>query len=137
MREATSVDPKWLVEFAPGLYNILPPPPSLLTYLGQEEIGTSCEILYERMKSLGPVGLRADHPPCLLPVYSTLPSEMQTRIFQPAPQGKRKVVTATNIAETSLTVDGIYYVVDPGFVLKLKEWTGCSCGHSHISSRAF
>lgn len=41
---------------------------------------------------------------------------MQTRIFEPAPPGSRKVVIATNIAETSLTIDGIFYVVDPGFV---------------------
>ena len=52
----------------------------------------------------------------ILPVYSALPSEMQSRIFDPAPPGSRKVVVATNIAETSLTIDGIYYVVDPGFV---------------------
>lgn len=79
---------------------------------GQEEIDTACEILYERMKSLGP-----DVPELIiLPVYSALPSEMQTRIFDPAPPGSRKVVIATNIAETSLTIDGIYYVVDPGFV---------------------
>ena len=41
---------------------------------------------------------------------------MQSRIFDPAPPGARKVVIATNIAETSLTIDGIFYVVDPGFV---------------------
>ncbi len=83
------------------------------TYIvGQEEIDTSCEILFERMKSLGP-----EVPELLiLPVYSALPSEMQTRIFDPAPPGTRKCVIATNIAETSLTIDGIYYVVDPGFV---------------------
>ena len=52
----------------------------------------------------------------MLPVYSALPSEMQTRIFEPPPPGARKVVVATNIAEASLTIDGIYYVVDPGFV---------------------
>ena len=51
----------------------------------------------------------------ILPVYSSLPSEMQTRIFDPAPPGTRKCVIATNIAEASLTIDGIYYVVDPGF----------------------
>jgi ATP-dependent RNA helicase DHX8/PRP22 len=54
-----------------------------------------------------------------LPVYSALPSDMQSKIFEPAPAGKRKCVIATNIAEASLTIDGIYYVVDPGFA-KLK-----------------
>lgn len=89
------------------------PPGDILVFLtGQEEIDTACEILYERMKSLGP-----EVPELIiLPVYSALPSEMQTRIFDPAPPGTRKVVVATNIAETSLTIDGIYYVVDPGFV---------------------
>lgn len=81
------------------------PPGDILLFLtGQEEIDTACEILYERMKSLGP-----DVPELIiLPVYSALPSEMQTRIFDPAPAGSRKVVIATNIAETSLTIDGIY-----------------------------
>eukprot|EP00040_Diaphanoeca_grandis_P003928 m.26396 g.26396 ORF g.26396 m.26396 type:complete len:1210 (-) comp15392_c0_seq1:744-4373(-) len=89
------------------------PPGDILLFLtGQEEIDTSCELLYERMKALG-----SDVPELIiLPVYSALPSEMQTRIFEPAPPGSRKVVLATNIAETSLTIDGIYYVVDPGFV---------------------
>lgn len=89
------------------------PPGDILLFLtGQEEIDTSCEILFERMKSLGP-----EAPELLiLPVYSALPSEMQSRIFEPAAPGTRKVIIATNIAETSLTIDGIYYVVDPGFV---------------------
>ena len=51
----------------------------------------------------------------ILPVYSALPSELQQRIFDPAPPGSRKVIIGTNIAEASLTIDGIYYVVDPGF----------------------
>jgi ATP-dependent RNA helicase DHX8/PRP22 len=89
------------------------PPGDILVFLtGQEEIDTACETLFERLKSLGP-----DSPELLiLPVYSALPSEMQTKIFEPSPPGTRKVVIATNIAETSLTIDGIFYVVDPGFV---------------------
>jgi len=85
----------------------------ILVFLtGQEEIDTACEILYERMKALGPGVPEL----IILPVYSALPSEMQSKIFEPAPPGSRKVVVATNIAETSITIDFIYYVVDPGFV---------------------
>ncbi|KAI9732300.1 MAG: DEAH-box ATP-dependent RNA helicase prp22 [Cirrosporium novae-zelandiae] len=89
------------------------PPGDILLFLtGQEEIENACEILYERMKGLGP-----NVPELIiLPVYSALPSEMQSRIFEPTPPGSRKVVLATNIAETSITIDGIYYVIDPGFV---------------------
>ena len=89
------------------------PPGDILLFLtGQEEIDTSCEILFERMKALGP-----NVPELIiLPVYSALPSEMQSRIFEPAPPNSRKVVIATNIAETSITIDQIYYVIDPGFV---------------------
>ena len=54
---------------------------------GQEEIDSACEILFERMKALG-----SEVPELIiLPVYSALPSEMQTRIFDPAPPGSRKV----------------------------------------------
>jgi len=83
----------------------------LLFLTGQEEIDFACQSLYERMKGLG-----KNVPELLiLPVYSALPSEMQSRIFEPTPPGKRKVVVATNIAEASLTIDGICYVIDPGF----------------------
>jgi ATP-dependent RNA helicase DHX8/PRP22 len=93
--------------------HLLEPMGDILLFLtGQEEIDTSCEVLFERMKALGP-----NVPELIiLPVYSALPTEMQSRIFEPTPPGSRKVVIATNIAETSLTIDGIYYVVDPGFV---------------------
>lgn len=89
------------------------PPGDILLFLtGKEEIDTSCEILYERMKALGP----AVPELTILPIYGALPTEIASRIFEPAPKDSRKVVIATNIAETSITIDGIYFVVDPGFV---------------------
>ena len=51
----------------------------------------------------------------ILPIYSALPSEVQTRVFEIIPPGARKVVIATNVAETSLMTPRIYYVMDPGF----------------------
>ncbi|CAL9737082.1 pre-mRNA-splicing factor ATP-dependent RNA helicase Prp22p [Monosporozyma servazzii] len=87
-------------------------PGDILVFLtGQEEIDSCCEILYERVKTLGD----AISELLILPVYSALPSEVQSKIFEPTPEGSRKVVFATNIAETSITIDGIYYVIDPGF----------------------
>ncbi|KAH9964170.1 P-loop containing nucleoside triphosphate hydrolase protein [Russula dissimulans] len=82
------------------------PPGDILLFLtGQEEIDTACEILFERMKALGPKVPEL----IILPIYSALPSEVQSRVFEPTPPGARKVVIATNVAETSLTIPGIYY----------------------------
>ncbi|KAI8024424.1 putative pre-mRNA-splicing factor ATP-dependent RNA helicase DEAH5 [Camellia lanceoleosa] len=83
----------------------------LLFLTAQEEIDHACKCLYERMKGLG----KNVPELIILPVYSALPSEMQSGIFDPVPPGKRKVVLATNIAEASLTIDGIYNVIDPDF----------------------
>lgn len=52
----------------------------------------------------------------ILPIYSGLPTDQQSKIFEPTPKGSRKCVLATNIAETSLTIDNIIYVIDCGFV---------------------
>ena len=54
------------------------------------------------------------HPVWTLPLYSLLSSEKQNRIFEPVPAGHRLCVVATNVAETSLTIPGIKYVVDTG-----------------------
>ncbi|KFO26089.1 ATP-dependent RNA helicase DHX8 [Fukomys damarensis] len=89
------------------------PPGDMLVFLTrQEEIYMDCEIVYERMKTLGP-----DVPELnILPMYSALPSAMQTRIFDPALPCSRNFVMANNIGETSLTIDSIHDVVDHGFV---------------------
>ena len=50
----------------------------------------------------------------VLPLYAALSPELQARVFAPPPRGCRRVVVATNLAETSLTVPGVVFVVDPG-----------------------
>jgi pre-mRNA-splicing factor ATP-dependent RNA helicase DHX16 len=87
-------------------------PGDILVFLtGQEEIETAAEILTLRTKGLG----SRIRELMICPIYSSLPSDMQTKIFEPTPEGCRKVVLGTNIAETSLTIDGIRYVIDAGF----------------------
>ncbi|KAJ3513040.1 hypothetical protein NLJ89_g3170 [Agrocybe chaxingu] len=56
----------------------------------------------------------SDVPMHVVPLYSLLPSEKQMRVFQQPPPGSRLVVVSTNVAETSLTIPGIRYVVDCG-----------------------
>jgi ATP-dependent RNA helicase DDX35 len=51
-----------------------------------------------------------------LPLYAGLPSQEQMAVFQPAQENERKVIVATNVAEASVTIDGIVYVIDCGFV---------------------
>ncbi|WWC95470.1 hypothetical protein V866_002334 [Kwoniella sp. B9012] len=88
----------------------------LVFMTGQEDIECTCQVIEERLEQL-------DDPPPLavLPIYSQMPADLQAKIFSPTPDGRRKVVVATNIAETSLTVDGILYVVDAGYS-KLKVY---------------
>ncbi|KAJ5088102.1 Pre-mRNA-splicing factor ATP-dependent RNA helicase-like protein cdc28 [Penicillium angulare] len=85
----------------------------ILVFLtGQEEIEAAEQSLQETARKLG-----SKIPEMIIcPIYANLPSELQTKIFEPTPPKARKVVLATNIAETSLTIDGIVYVIDPGFV---------------------
>ncbi|KAL1956699.1 hypothetical protein VTO42DRAFT_6849 [Malbranchea cinnamomea] len=92
-------------------------PGDILVFMtGQEDIEVTCELIEERLALL-------NDPPkiSVLPIYSQMPADLQAKIFDKAPPGVRKVIVATNIAETSLTVDGIMYVVDCGFS-KLKVY---------------
>lgn len=94
-------------------------PGDILVFLtGEQEIEQACTEIRETAASLP-----KDKPQLVVyPLYSSLTPQQQRRIFDPAPGPRvpggppgRKVVVSTNIAETSLTIDGIVYVVDPGF----------------------
>lgn len=88
-------------------------PGDVLVFLtGQEEIESVERLIQERLRQL-PEGNRNM---LIVSIFSSLPSEKQMRVFAPSPPGFRKVILATNIAETSVTIPGIKYVVDPGFV---------------------
>ncbi|KAJ6843325.1 pre-mRNA-splicing factor ATP-dependent RNA helicase DEAH1 [Iris pallida] len=98
--------------------HVTQPPGDILVFLtGQEEIETIDEILKHRTRGLGTKIAEL----IICPIYANLPTELQAKIFEPTPEGARKVVLATNIAETSLTIDGIKYVIDPGFC-KIKSY---------------
>lgn len=89
----------------------------LLFLTGQEEIDEACKKI---QKEIDGMGQDVGEIKCI-PLYSTLPPNLQQRIFESAPPKRangaigRKVVVSTNIAETSLTIDGIVFVIDPGF----------------------
>jgi pre-mRNA-splicing factor ATP-dependent RNA helicase DHX16 len=89
------------------------PEGAILVFLtGQEEIDKACERVEEIKRKLG-----SRVPEIIaLPIYANMPSEMQAKIFEPTPPKARKVVFSTNIAETSLTIDGVVYVIDCGYV---------------------
>ena len=89
----------------------------LLFLTGEEEIESACSEIREQISEFGDEVGYAN----VIPLYSTLPPYQQQKIFENPPgknkKGKpgRKIIVATNIAETSITIDGIVYVVDPGF----------------------
>ncbi|WCJ38716.1 RNA helicase family protein [Euphorbia peplus] len=85
----------------------------LIFMTGQDDIDKLVSKLEDRVQSL-------EEGSCLdaiiLPLHGSLPPEMQVRVFTPPPPNCRRFIVATNIAETSLTVDGVVYVIDSGYV---------------------
>ncbi|KAL6570956.1 Pre-mRNA-splicing factor ATP-dependent RNA helicase DEAH10 [Orobanche gracilis] len=93
-------------------------PGDILVFLtGQEEIESIERLVQERLPKLPETKRKLS----IIPIFASLPSEKQMKVFAPAPAGFRKVILATNIAETSVTIPGIKYIIDSGMV-KLRTY---------------
>lgn len=99
------------------IHNSEPAGDILLFLTGRDEIEETIKKIVERSDSL-PNGTSGILP---LPMYAGLTVEQQMYIFEPAPKDTRKVIVSTNIAEASITIEGIVYVVDCGYV-KLRAY---------------
>ncbi|XP_063060476.1 probable ATP-dependent RNA helicase DHX40 isoform X2 [Engraulis encrasicolus] len=97
----------------------------ILVFLtGQSEIQKACDMLYQKAEAIDyryDVNDSSVEGLLILPLYGAMPTDQQKQIFQPPPEGIRKCVVATNIAATSLTINGIKYIVDSGFVKQLNH----------------
>ncbi|PGH15821.1 hypothetical protein AJ79_02202 [Helicocarpus griseus UAMH5409] len=95
------------------------PDGDILVFLtGREEIDTVIQQISERAQSLHSKAQSL----LPLPLYAGLTTEQQMYVFEPAPEKTRKVIVSTNIAEASVTIDGIVYVIDCGFA-KLRAYS--------------
>ncbi|KAI1083823.1 P-loop containing nucleoside triphosphate hydrolase protein [Whalleya microplaca] len=94
------------------------PDGDILVFLtGREEIDTAIQAVTERLAQLPP----RSQSILVLPLYAGLSTEQQMYVFDAPPENTRKVIFSTNIAEASVTIEGIVYVIDSGFV-KLKAF---------------
>jgi HrpA-like RNA helicase len=95
-------------------------PGDILVFLtGQNEIETCCRQIRDVLDDLSHSDIKhrdTAHALSIHPIYSALDTADQKAVFKPAKTGHRKVVVSTNIAQTSVTIPGIRYVVDSGFV---------------------
>ena len=79
---------------------------------------TGQDDIHKFIESASTIGLNRSDT-LILPLYSGLSLDKQLEVFKPAPGNKRKIIVSTNIAEASITVDNIAYVVDSSY-MKMK-----------------
>ncbi|KAL2629866.1 hypothetical protein R1flu_014552 [Riccia fluitans] len=94
-----------------SIHKLEPPGDILLFLTGQDDVDAAVQLLTTEAEQLP----RKSTGLVVLPLYAGLSRADQELVFRPAPQGRRKVIVSTNIAETSVTIPGIVYVIDSGF----------------------
>ncbi|GLB35219.1 putative helicase associated domain (HA2) Add an annotation [Lyophyllum shimeji] len=102
----TAAEVSWNINLRQG-------PGDILVFLtGRDEIERCLDELSEMLPTL------PKNAPRLIPLalHAGLSTDEQLKVFEPAERGTRKVIVSTNIAEASVTIDGIKYVVDSGYV---------------------
>eukprot|EP00397_Hematodinium_sp_SG-2012_P017134 GEMP01017507.1.p1 GENE.GEMP01017507.1~~GEMP01017507.1.p1 ORF type:complete len:561 (+),score=135.09 GEMP01017507.1:640-2322(+) len=91
----------------------------LIFLTGMEECEQAVALAYDKLEVIAQK--QEVHDCHILPLYGSLPSEEQKKVFDPVDKNCRKIIFSTNIAETSLTIDGVAFVVDCGYA-KQKEY---------------
>lgn len=109
---------KAAIRTAVEIHRTQPPGDILIFLTGEEEIEDCVRKIIDETRCFWDSNGRT----MVLPLYSSLPPDKQQRVFDPPPKPlhpngplSRKIICSTNVAETSLTIDGVVYVIDPGF----------------------
>lgn len=114
IKEPTPDYVKESVDTAMKIHYTEPQGDILIFLTGQEEVENAVSLLIEHAKQIKQN--QDQNKLFVLPMYGALPASDQLKVFQSTPKNVRKIVVATNIAEASLTINGIVYVIDCGFV---------------------
>ena len=99
------------------------PPGDILIFLtGQQEIESICDKIFKAAENIDydyDIESRTVKGMAILPLYGSLPTELQQQVFKQPNKEVRRVIVSTNIAATSVTVEGVVYVVDCGYVKQM------------------
>jgi len=107
---------KGCVDAVIKLHEVEPPGDVLVFLTGMDEVDHCVSLLREHGRNDGQKQSRHGLKLWPLPMYGSLPAHDQLKVFRPSMRGYRKIVVATNIAETSITIEGVVYVIDSCFV---------------------